>query len=74
MRKRNQGVSQGKGFGRGSNAENVERMGRLGGTSPGAGPGGYCVCPNCGAQIEHQQGSPCFYVKCPKCGAEMHRA
>jgi hypothetical protein len=44
-----------------------------GGNSPGAGPGGYCECPNCGIQIEHQRGTPCFYMKCPKCGAEMIR-
>jgi hypothetical protein len=33
-----------------------------------------CVCPECGATVEHDRGEPCTKVKCPKCGAEMHRA
>jgi len=54
--------------------------GRGGGSGPGrrggpkaAGPGGYCVCPNCGHRIEHQTGQPCYEVKCPKCGNPMVR-
>jgi hypothetical protein len=39
----------------------------------GAGPGGECVCPECGAKSAHQRGVPCFDVKCPKCGAAMTR-
>ncbi len=27
--------------------------GRIGGNRIGAGPGGECVCPNCGAQLCH---------------------
>jgi hypothetical protein len=38
-----------------------------------AGPGGSCICPNCGEKVAHQLGSPCFEQKCPKCGAAMTR-
>jgi len=47
--------------------------GRMGGTRPGAGPGGECVCPNCGATAPHQPGQPCNQVSCPKCGTRMTR-
>jgi len=47
--------------------------GRMGGTRPGAGPGGECVCPNCGATAPHQVGQPCNQVSCPKCGTRMIR-
>ena len=53
-----------------NNVENTLASAR---PSPGAGPGGYCQCPNCGIQIEHQRGKPCFYMKCPKCNADMRR-
>lgn len=52
---------QGQGGGRG-----------LGGGSA-AGPGGYCVCPNCGEKAGHQLGTPCYEQKCPKCGTAMTR-
>jgi len=45
--------------------------GRGGGTRPGSGPGGKCVCPECGAEKSHQVGVPCYEQKCPKCGAKM---
>ncbi|MFL7894183.1 MAG: hypothetical protein ACK2UM_02515 [Anaerolineales bacterium] len=57
-------------------------QGRRGGTSSGqgrmsgplaAGPGGYCVCQNCGTRAEHVAGKPCNQQKCPKCGAQMMR-
>lgn len=57
------GIGMGKGRGRG----------RMGGIRPGAGPGGYCVCVNCGERVVHQQGVPCYSVKCPKCGTMMMR-
>ena len=47
--------------------------GRRQGGGFGAGPGGHCVCPNCGEQVPHQLGTPCFEQKCPKCGATMTR-
>jgi len=45
--------------------------GRMGGM--GLGPGGNCVCPQCGKTAPHQQGVPCTSIKCPSCGAMMTR-
>lgn len=45
--------------------------GRLGGFA--AGPGGACVCPNCGFSTAHSRGEPCSRKKCPKCGSIMTR-
>jgi len=47
--------------------------GRMGGTRPGAGPTGKCICPNCGETIPHQRGVPCYKISCPKCGTNMVR-
>jgi len=57
----NQGPGTGSGRGQG-------RGGR-----PGAGPGGNCVCPNCGEKVFHQPGVPCTSVSCPKCNMKMTR-
>ena len=62
-----QGPGTGRGRGRGSG------RGRMGGNRPGAGPGGNCVCPSCGAEVAHQQGVPCYSMSCPKCGTNMVR-
>jgi endogenous inhibitor of DNA gyrase (YacG/DUF329 family) len=43
----------------------------MGGT--GAGPGGECVCPNCGKKVPHERGVPCYEAKCPDCGTAMIR-
>lgn len=59
------GTGAGVGFGNGK--------GRMSGNNAGAGPGGYCVCPQCGEKVSHIQGKPCFSVKCPKCGEQMMR-
>lgn len=45
--------------------------GRKGG---GAGIGGECVCPNCGASNPHQRGTPCSSLTCTKCGSRMVRS
>jgi len=45
----------------------------MGGTRAGAGPGGDCVCPNCGTVAPHQVGAPCYSISCPQCGAKMVR-
>jgi hypothetical protein len=45
--------------------------GRMGGMS--AGPGGDCVCANCGHKVPHERGVPCYQTKCPKCGTKMTR-
>ncbi len=39
----------------------------------GLGPGGQCVCPNCGHKLSHNRGVPCYQQKCPKCGTSMTR-
>jgi len=39
----------------------------------GLGPGGECVCPDCGTKAPHQRGVPCYEHKCPKCGQAMTR-
>jgi hypothetical protein len=44
------------------------RMGRF-----AAGPGGSCVCPQCGYTVPHTAGTPCVQQKCPKCGNAMTR-
>jgi len=38
-----------------------------------AGPGGDCICPNCGEKIAHKMGAPCYEQQCPKCGTAMTR-
>jgi hypothetical protein len=45
--------------------------GRGGGTKPGSGPGGNCVCPNCGHKLPHTSGVRCLDLACPKCGTRM---
>ena len=40
----------------------------------GLGPGGECVCPNCGTWVSHRRGVPCYEHRCPKCGQSMTRA
>ena len=55
------GRGRGQGFGRG----------QMGGSKPGSGPGGYCVCPECGAKTPHQVGVPCYSIACSHCGAKM---
>jgi predicted Fe-Mo cluster-binding NifX family protein len=47
--------------------------GRMGGPLA-AGPGGSCVCPQCGEKLPHSVGQPCSQMACPKCGATMTRA
>jgi len=46
--------------------------GRMNGPNA-AGPGGSCVCPNCGKKVTHQVGVPCYQLICPKCGSKMAR-
>lgn len=62
------GGGQGSGGGRGRG----QGPGRKGG-SQAAGPGGYCLCPECGNKVKHIAGKPCYEQKCPKCGAALIR-
>jgi len=61
------GTGRGRGFGRGMGGGG----GRMGGFA--AGPGGYCVCPNCGYKEPQIRGQPCMNKKCPKCQNPMTR-
>lgn len=64
------GRGRGAGGGRGTGGSG---RGRMGGTKPGAGPAGYCVCPSCSHKVPHQVGKPCYNMSCPKCGTKMVR-
>lgn len=63
----------GRGGGRGAGRGAGGGGGRMGGNRAGAGPGGSCLCPNCGAKAPHTPGVPCSKVKCPECGTPMAR-
>ncbi|MGC8493566.1 MAG: NifB/NifX family molybdenum-iron cluster-binding protein [Syntrophobacteraceae bacterium] len=45
---------------------------RPGNTATG-GPGGFCICPRCGATAPHERGIPCSQLRCPGCSAAMTR-
>jgi len=58
-------IGQGRGLGLG---------GGRGRNKGGAfGPGGYCVCAQCGEKVPHQQGVKCPNLNCPACGHTMVR-
>lgn len=62
---------QGPGIGKGRGASGGGGRGRGDGFC--AGPGGCCICPNCGEKTSHQLGVPCYEQRCPECGTEMTR-
>jgi len=64
------GKNHGRQGGKGSR-DQVPETGAEGGTA--AGPGGFCLCPECGTGIPHQSGIPCVNVPCPACGRPMVR-
>jgi predicted RNA-binding Zn-ribbon protein involved in translation (DUF1610 family) len=68
LRASSKGQSTGRGIGRGRKG-----IGRMGDTRLRAGLGGQCICPVCGAKVEHQDRISCYKVSCPKCGAKMTR-
>jgi len=54
--------------------ENMGQKRGMGGNGRGgSGPGGYCICPNCGKKVPHKRGVPCITVKCPECNIAMIR-
>ena len=62
----------GAGMGRGGGGQGQGR-GKGGGTRPGAGPRGNCICPKCGYKAAHQPSVRCIDQICPTCGAHMIR-
>ncbi len=66
------GGDVGRGAGMGSRSQGSGGRGRMGGAQAG-GPGGYCTCPQCGHEEQHDRGAPCKDKRCPKCGAAMAR-
>jgi len=64
-----QSLGRGRGFGwqrRGRFKEGMEE-------ATGQGPGGYCVCPQCGYKIPHERGMPCSSLQCPNCKIPLER-
>lgn len=63
----------GTGFGGGPGGGRRAGGGRRKGGPLAAGPGGDCVCPQCGQKTAHAAGQPCNQTTCPKCGTVMIR-
>ncbi|OPZ36034.1 MAG: hypothetical protein BWY96_02458 [Spirochaetes bacterium ADurb.BinA120] len=63
---------QGRGGGKGGGQGHGTGGGGIGGGNA-AGPGGECVCPDCGATAPHERGIPCTQKQCPRCGSPMTR-
>ena len=53
-------------------AEEARGQGQgVGGDRQVDGGAAMCICPECGAKVEHERGVPCTETKCPECGAAM---
>jgi len=63
-------AGQGPGIGR-SNEGKERCRGRSAKVS--GGPGGMCICPQCGLEAPHTPGVPCAEVECGHCGSPMKR-
>ena len=66
------GPGTGRGGGRGNVSNSGPGRGRMGGPFA-AGPGGNCVCPQCGYKISHTPGQPCNQFTCPQCNTVLTR-
>jgi hypothetical protein len=64
-------TGRGSGTVRGMGSFSAQR--RMSENRAGAGIGGECVCPVCGATIAHQQRIPCNTIVFLKCHARMTR-
>ena len=64
---------QGQGQGRGGRGQGQGSGGRGKGNKPSSGPGGNCICPECGHKELHVAGQRCLDRVCPKCGTKMNR-
>ena len=53
-------IGTGRGMGRGGGGRGQGGGGRGLGGGSAAGPGGYCVCPNCGERATYQLGNLCY--------------
>ena len=60
-------------FGRGFGWQRKSRFRERVETARGGGPGGYCICPQCGYKITHERGVPCSKLLCPKCKINLVR-
>ncbi|MCL5017154.1 MAG: cation diffusion facilitator family transporter [Patescibacteria group bacterium] len=60
-------------IGKGFSWQNKGKFKRTDSYDDGKGPGGKCVCPKCGYEVEHKAGVPCSSLKCPKCGIGLER-
>lgn len=58
--------------GRGPNPRQGQGRARMGCRFAG-GPGGFCVCPQCGHKEPHERGVPCNQRRCPTCGVPLTR-
>ncbi|MDN5332626.1 MAG: H+/Na+-translocating ferredoxin:NAD+ oxidoreductase subunit [Tepidanaerobacteraceae bacterium] len=63
----------GRGRGRGGGFGGGYGRGKEYGGGAGFGPDGTCVCQNCGYEMPHQRGAPCYTLRCLVCGGPMVR-
>jgi len=65
VQERGFGQGAGRGLGQGGRGRQLRGF--------GLGPGGECICPQCGVRVLHKRGIPCYEHRCPKCGQPMTR-
>jgi cation diffusion facilitator family transporter len=60
-------------IGRGFGWHAERKTQRTASDSSDRGPGGFCVCPECGYSVTHEKGVSCSALSCPRCGAKLQR-